>query len=395
MYSYFETDDGKTAKCYLTHGRLPAEIDPKNPPTKRQPFSAPASIAFTHTLEMIMPEEAYHAIKERVFDQIQPIQYSVVIMPLSGLLEPDFLNTYIKPDIKQEEVMMLSEGRPGIDNQFWLHRGVLRLSIDRETYERCGLVGTPNGRSKSQPGRKRWLVTIDLRVPAMRPGKKGFQRVQRAAERVLNQSIKWLFCDVSAREEPSPRPIDRYHPIHKKAVPHLVRLESVQVPQSIHTPIPPPEQTKNHWDREDKDEHATALHEWLGLISLNSPRIRKDDTIDPFLARYAVPDASTASTTTLVKIRWNGFIPATWVSGIWRQTLFAIRASASTHWFAMSAQAFRLQQTEAGRTYTILRQAPSGPVPTQQSSLTSTTVPESTEASPREDAFCCWEIHSQ
>ncbi len=47
-------------------------------------------------LDMIMPEEAYNAIRERAFDQIKTVQYSVVTLPLSGLLEPDFLNTYIK-----------------------------------------------------------------------------------------------------------------------------------------------------------------------------------------------------------------------------------------------------------------------------------------------------------
>ncbi len=88
---------------------------------------------------------------------------------------------------------MLSEGGAGIDNQLWLHRGmydyssvstnrwiislifrlsihsfvyecsmlisntgVLRLSLDRETYERSGLVGTPDGRPITQRGRSRW-----------------------------------------------------------------------------------------------------------------------------------------------------------------------------------------------------------------------------------------------
>ncbi len=51
---YQGVDEKKLAKCYVTHGRLPAEIDPKQPPTKRQPFAAPASIAFTHTVSSII-----------------------------------------------------------------------------------------------------------------------------------------------------------------------------------------------------------------------------------------------------------------------------------------------------------------------------------------------------
>ncbi len=36
---------------------------------------------------------------------------------------------------------MLSEGRPGIDHTFSLCEGVLRLEIDKPTFERMGLEG--------------------------------------------------------------------------------------------------------------------------------------------------------------------------------------------------------------------------------------------------------------
>lgn len=52
--------------------------------------------------------------------------------------------------------MMLSEGRPLIDQVFSLYGGVLRLELDRPTYERCGLQGKPieDGGKKHQ--RARW-----------------------------------------------------------------------------------------------------------------------------------------------------------------------------------------------------------------------------------------------
>ena len=36
---------------------------------------------------------------------------------------------------------MLSEGRPGVDNVFSLCEGLLRLEVDKATFERMGLNG--------------------------------------------------------------------------------------------------------------------------------------------------------------------------------------------------------------------------------------------------------------
>lgn len=51
--------------------------------------------------------------------------------------------------------MMLAEGRPLVDNVFSLYEGVLRLELDRPTYERCGLQGNPieDGGKKHQKAR--------------------------------------------------------------------------------------------------------------------------------------------------------------------------------------------------------------------------------------------------
>jgi len=38
---------------------------------------------------------------------------------------------------------MLSDGRPRIDPTFSLHEGILRLVVDRATFERMGLEGKP------------------------------------------------------------------------------------------------------------------------------------------------------------------------------------------------------------------------------------------------------------
>lgn len=45
---------------------------------------------------------------------------------------------------------MLSAGRPGLDNVFSICEGILRLEVDKATYERMGLNGTaiPSGGRK-------------------------------------------------------------------------------------------------------------------------------------------------------------------------------------------------------------------------------------------------------
>ncbi|EDN03609.1 predicted protein [Histoplasma mississippiense (nom. inval.)] len=51
-------------------------------------------------------------------------------MPLSVLVERD--------------ILLISEGRSGVDNVYTLHNGVLRLELDKNSFERAGLDGKPN-----------------------------------------------------------------------------------------------------------------------------------------------------------------------------------------------------------------------------------------------------------
>lgn len=51
---------------------------------------------------------------------------------------------------------MLSEGRRGIDNVFFLRSGSLTMLLDKETYERAGLVGRPHGVKGKRGSKPRW-----------------------------------------------------------------------------------------------------------------------------------------------------------------------------------------------------------------------------------------------
>lgn len=54
---------------------------------------------------------------------------------------------------------MLSEGRRGIDNVFALRNGVLTMFLDKETYERAGLVGNPHGVKGKRGLKPRWSTS--------------------------------------------------------------------------------------------------------------------------------------------------------------------------------------------------------------------------------------------
>ena len=115
-------------------------------------------------------------------------------------------------------------------------------------------------------------------------------------------------------------------------------------------------------DRGDIME-ATELLEWIRLAMLDSPRLRRDDRIDPYLCRYQIPDLTTApldegkrATTTnngdhtprsaaqeeeevidLVSLRWRGFIPAQFVTQIYSQI---VKASKGQSWAALCVDGF-------------------------------------------------------
>lgn len=130
-------------------------------------------------------------------------------------------------------VLMLSEGKSDIDNVYSLREGIhffslyqllplftyfdlgiLMLHLDKESYERAGLVGKPDGVKGKRGTKPRWgnfvalstedhadidlVVEIELRLPSMLHGKKGFDRVVYAFKNVLNTPVTWLFVDLGA-----------------------------------------------------------------------------------------------------------------------------------------------------------------------------------------------------
>ncbi|KAK6592957.1 hypothetical protein H4I96_11555 [Botrytis cinerea] len=294
----FPKDTKHEQKCYVTHGTM-GHLDPKQPPVKRKPFVNILGHKFINKVEMILPKELYEIMKNKmdgILGENGPV-YSRVVHPLSALLEGEFFTEYVK----KGNVMMLSKGMMGVDNVFSLSEGILTLHLDKETYERSGLVGKPEGIKGKREHRPRWIVEINLRLPSMLHGKKGFRRIEYAFKNVLTTPVTWLFCDLGATVLPSD-PLSPHHPVKIACIPKVSSDFHVKRPE-----FKPPVENNRNYD-EDFREFAVGIHEWLSLISLESPRVNSTDKVDPFLSRYDLP-ISSDETEELVKVTWTGFIP--------------------------------------------------------------------------------------
>ena len=102
---------------------------------------------------------------------------------------------------------------------------------------------------------------------------------------------------------------------------------------------------------EDFEDFAVEIHEWLSLISLESPRINPDDHIDSFLSRYASPGESKTSSD-LVKISWRGFLSPSWAHKMFVHMLLIVPRDA---WFVYTAGGFGEVWSGGGRDCTILK----------------------------------------
>ncbi|KAI9051010.1 hypothetical protein LZ554_005118 [Drepanopeziza brunnea f. sp. 'monogermtubi'] len=325
-------------KCDVTHGVM-GHLDPKQPPVKRKPFASILAQRFIQKVELVLPEELYEIIKKDLSADFAKPVYSRVILSLSALLEGEFFNEYIK----RGNVLMLSEGRTDVDNVYYLKEGILTLKLDKESYERAGLVGKPDGIKGNRGTKPRWVVEIELRSPSMLHGKKGFDRIVYAFKNVLKKPVTWLFVDLGEKTT-TPSPIEPHSPTKKTAIPTAQEMK-VNVPSLL----PPTDVDKAYGA--DFEDYAVETQEWLSLVLLGSPRIDPDDKIDPALSRYVLP-GDTLTACKLVKITWRGFISPSWAHKMFVQLLLATPREG---WFAYFVDGFSESSLGNGKHCTILK----------------------------------------
>ncbi|KAK0715907.1 ribonuclease P 40kDa subunit-domain-containing protein [Lasiosphaeris hirsuta] len=333
----------QASKCFVTCGVM-GHLEPKQPPTKGKPWATLTSQDFIHRADLILPQEAFEAVNVALLRAKPAPEFKKVTMSLQDILTGVFFAEYIK----KGDVMMLSGGRRGIDNVYSLKHGVLTLFLDKEAYERAGLVGKPDGVKGKRGLKPRWVVTLDLKGDSMFPGKKGFDRLVYAAKNALNTPVTWLFCNTSSTT-PNPDPLAQHSPSDITSAPEVSQNIDVAMPV-----LQPEVEFLTTGHKEDLESFSTEIYEWLSLVRLQSPRVRLGDQIDPFLCRYQAPEAGQAK---LCKISWQGFLTPSWS----RQTLIdVVTAIPAKTWFSLSTTTFSKGVAGDNSECTILRPPGSG-----------------------------------
>lgn len=178
----------------------------------------------------------------------------------------------------------------------------------------------------------------------MLAGKKGFERILRAAETVFTGEISWLFYDISAAGVVEGDATQGKEAQIKHAVTKTEDLGKVLVPKF-------PAQISKVANEQDD---LVDLLEWISLASIGSPRIQQGDLVDEIISRYEVPgitspsatDATGITTQNLTKTTFSGFMPSSFLSSIFGDALIRLNES----WFAVLVHGF-----EDGKTLVILK----------------------------------------
>jgi len=153
--------DRASDKCYFTQCALPQYIDQSQPPTKRKPFSTILEHPFNHTvrytqnviyhiltlpqLDLLLPKSAFQAIQDDLSGDHYRLQYAKVHLKLKDIIDGDFFNQYIKTGMygvfdyllllrSVGNIMMLSEGTPGVDNTYSLCEGNYEHAMHRTLF---------------------------------------------------------------------------------------------------------------------------------------------------------------------------------------------------------------------------------------------------------------------
>ena len=213
----------QASKCYFTYGTM-GHLDPQQLPSSKKPWTAVNSLDFIHKvslptrqraprprssfteysaqMELLLPQEYGQVAKQKLVEGRKALCFQRVILPLGELLTGDFFKEYIKIGESRRgsanHIRTDAHGGPkamfscspkavlaritSSGSRMVRQGGVLRSSdrghrrtdmdtgnltmfLDRETYERAGLVGKPHGVKGKRGTKPRWGMLVHLEPP--------------------------------------------------------------------------------------------------------------------------------------------------------------------------------------------------------------------------------------
>ena len=335
------TSSSPIKKCTVTRGILPFYTSPAQPPTKRKPLATLSNLQWLHQLDIVYPTALVDLIHAHLARQLSSlpnrgnvpaVKYAKAHLTLSDILTGDFFNIHVKAG----NVALLSEGRAGIDQVYSLRSGILTLQLPQDVYRRTGLTGNPIG-AKHKSKNPFYKVSLDLRLPSMVKGRKGFERLLRAAREVLSARRVWVFVDLADAalrgtkrnaegdvKQESEDPLNTFHPLWCTAASVSHSLTDTMIPSVLERRVWDLSPSKSSSESmvsaaptlsHNELEELEEVLEWIALVALGSPRVKAGDTADPYICRYEIPGKDIAAEGghlwrggDLTRLQWTGFL---------------------------------------------------------------------------------------
>ncbi|KAL5615679.1 hypothetical protein BROUX41_005711 [Berkeleyomyces rouxiae] len=178
--------------CTVTHSEM-RHLDLTQPPLMKRPLRTFRELEFVCKLNVLVPSKVAVELGKRLENLALTSGVTRLTMSLHDVLTGIF---FLK-SFKNGKVMMISETDSHRDTIFVFVNGKLTMHVDKESYEKSGLVGKPE--SNCSQTKDRWIVEYDLTCKSMAPGKAGFERLLYACKNVYTEKRKWLYTDMSEK----------------------------------------------------------------------------------------------------------------------------------------------------------------------------------------------------
>ncbi|KAH6915830.1 ribonuclease P 40kDa subunit-domain-containing protein [Coprinopsis sp. MPI-PUGE-AT-0042] len=236
---------------------------------------------------------------------------------------------------REAQVLMLAP-TPKVSDDYWCidTRGVLTLSVCKETYESLGIVGKPlpfKGHSDVH------VIDIPLQKINVESSAKVQQKQKQSVERWEQRrksdgAADWdvVYCSNRVPEQAPKLPFIAAEASQtRKVACEKAEYTNVYIPIPSFEPRPVKQRKgKVHAeleDQEDWDREVMHLFEWAGLAALGSPRISANDRTDAYVAVYEPPRPSAIAGIT--HLRWRGLLSPAFVQSIVQQVSSWLEAS--------------------------------------------------------------------
>ena len=96
MPSLFPTLSYPPPKFNITSGLLPPYVASSHAPTTKSPWRIIRDAAFIHSATVVLPDELYSLIWDKIQPEVMKTTYAKVIIKLEDILDGEFFTEYIK-----------------------------------------------------------------------------------------------------------------------------------------------------------------------------------------------------------------------------------------------------------------------------------------------------------